>query len=349
MNGSPRRRSPSGDLRASASESDNAQRGQRGARRGRRERTVVPDVEFTSYYGRPVVKSAPWASDIPGYLFLGGLAAGSSLLAAGADLTGRDSCAARPESLPRHAIVASFAALVLRLRPTRAVRQHVARRQADIPMSVGVWLLTGYGPLAGVAAISELPRVGPAWADRLVRRAARPAGLAAAVVAPAVASYTAVLLSDTATPPGTKATASLPFVFVGSAAASSGGAGLICAHRADAGPARRMAVGGAIVDVVTLYAMEQSLGLAAEPLRTGALPVPGCARERFLLESAEWARRSAVAVAHCRLRRARPSSADRSAHDSASSTPENSPPMTRSTRSRRSGTGSGRPRRQPTG
>jgi hypothetical protein len=31
-----------------------------------------------------------------------------------------------------------------------------------------------------------------------------------------------------------------------------------------------MAVGGAIVDVVTLYAMEQSLGLAAEPLRTGA-------------------------------------------------------------------------------
>ena len=91
MNGSPRRRSPNSDLRASASELDNAQRGQRGARRGRRERTVVPDVEFTSYYGRPVVKSAPWASAIPGYLFLGGLAAGSSLLAAGADLTGRDS------------------------------------------------------------------------------------------------------------------------------------------------------------------------------------------------------------------------------------------------------------------
>jgi hypothetical protein len=30
-----------------------------------------------------------------------------------------------------------------------------------------------------------------------------------------------------------------------------------------------MAVGGAIVDVATLYAMEQALGLAAEPLRTG--------------------------------------------------------------------------------
>ncbi|MFN2562832.1 MAG: nitrite reductase, partial [Jatrophihabitans sp.] len=50
---------------------------------------VVPDVEFTSYYGRPVVKASPWANDIPAYLFLGGLAAGSSLLGAGADLTGR--------------------------------------------------------------------------------------------------------------------------------------------------------------------------------------------------------------------------------------------------------------------
>jgi hypothetical protein len=44
---------------------------------------VVPDATFTSYYGRPVVKESPWQKDIPGYLFLGGLAAGSSLLAAG--------------------------------------------------------------------------------------------------------------------------------------------------------------------------------------------------------------------------------------------------------------------------
>ena len=57
--------------------------------RGRGELSMVPDAEFTSYYGRPVVKASPWTADIPAYLFLGGLAAGSSLLAAGADLTGR--------------------------------------------------------------------------------------------------------------------------------------------------------------------------------------------------------------------------------------------------------------------
>ena len=47
---------------------------------------MVPPATFTSYYGRPIVKAAPWGTDIPAYLFLGGLAAGSSLLAAGADL-----------------------------------------------------------------------------------------------------------------------------------------------------------------------------------------------------------------------------------------------------------------------
>jgi len=42
-----------------------------------------------SYYGRPVIKAPVWKHDVTAYLFTGGLAAGSSLLAAGADLTGR--------------------------------------------------------------------------------------------------------------------------------------------------------------------------------------------------------------------------------------------------------------------
>ena len=36
---------------------------------------MVPDVEFSSYYGRPVVKPAPWGHEVGAYLFLGGVAA----------------------------------------------------------------------------------------------------------------------------------------------------------------------------------------------------------------------------------------------------------------------------------
>ena len=51
---------------------------------------MVPKAEFTSYYGKPILNPPVWeARDIAGYFFLGGLAGGSSLLAAGADLTGR--------------------------------------------------------------------------------------------------------------------------------------------------------------------------------------------------------------------------------------------------------------------
>ncbi len=50
----------------------------------------VPAAGFESYYGRPVIKEPAWKTpDVPLYVFLGGLAGASSVLAAAADLTGR--------------------------------------------------------------------------------------------------------------------------------------------------------------------------------------------------------------------------------------------------------------------
>ncbi|MEE2033641.1 polysulfide reductase, partial [Rhodococcus sp. CC-R104] len=90
-----------------------------------------------------------------------------------------------------------------------------------------------------------------------------------AVTAPPVAAYTAVLLSDTATPAWHSAYKELPFVFCGSAAAASGGLGLLGAPVAEAGPARAFAVGGALVELATERRMEQSMGLPAETLHQG--------------------------------------------------------------------------------
>ncbi|MDQ1360702.1 MAG: hypothetical protein QOJ44_1079, partial [Acidimicrobiaceae bacterium] len=111
------------------------------------------------------------------------------------------------------------------------------------------------------------------WRDtpaiRLLQALTRPAGVAAAVVAPAVASYTAVLLSDTATPTWHGGRGEMPFVFVGSAAAAAGGLGMLGAPPSQAGPARRMAVAGALVDLAAAQRMEASMGLAAETLHQG--------------------------------------------------------------------------------
>ena len=152
-------------------------------------------------------------------------------------------------------------------RPSRFVNMLRVAKPTS-PMSVGTWILTVYGPLAGLAGAAELlaPLAGPAARARCGRRPgcspplAGPAGLVAAAVAPAVASYTAVLLANTATPTWSAARRELPFVFVGSAAAASGGLGMLCAPLAEAGPARRLALGGAVVELAAEQAMQAAHG-----------------------------------------------------------------------------------------
>jgi formate-dependent nitrite reductase membrane component NrfD len=245
--------------------------GRRGGR-GRAEELMVPEAEFTSYYGRQVVKPAPWGEDVPAYLFLGGLAAGSSLLGAGADLTGRPTLRRAGRLAALTAITLSLLALVHDLgKPSRFLNMLRVVKPTS-PMSVGTWILSAYGPGVGVAGVAELAHLLPGGLGRIGRLldlVARPAGFGSALVAPAVASYTGVLLSDTATPAWHTAHRELPFVFAGSAAAASGGFGMLAAPVAQAGPARRLAVGGAFVELAVEHVMEHSMGLAAETLHEG--------------------------------------------------------------------------------
>ena len=254
-------------------EARNAMPGTAGGRRRRRrsaERQMVPDAEFTSYYGRPVLKASPWTADIPGYLFLGGLAGGSALLGAGADLTDQPALRRTARFGAVGAITASLVLLVHDLgRPSRALNMLRVAKPTS-PMSVGTWILTGFGPLAGLAAAGELSGLVPRGPlRRALILADRPAGLAAAALAPAVASYTAVLIADTATPSWHAGYRELPFVFVGSAAVAAGGLGMLGAPAEQAGAARRMAIGGALLELAAEQRMESSMGLAAEPLHQG--------------------------------------------------------------------------------
>ncbi|WP_010539542.1 NrfD/PsrC family molybdoenzyme membrane anchor subunit [Dietzia alimentaria] len=247
--------------------------GGRRRRRGR-EQLMVPDAEFQSYYGKPIVKAPPWKYDIAAYLFLGGLAGGSSLLAAGADLAGLPRQRRSARIIALGGITGSLYYLVRDLgRPERF--HHMLRvLKLTSPMSVGTWILSAYGPFAGLALGQEIV---PLLPDRLARRlptdliirASRPAGIVAALVAPAVASYTAVLLTDTAAPSWSAARRELPFVFVGSAAAASGGLGLVFAPLHETGPARRFAVGGAALELAADQVMQRSMGIAVEPLHEG--------------------------------------------------------------------------------
>ncbi|HEX5117728.1 MAG TPA: NrfD/PsrC family molybdoenzyme membrane anchor subunit [Pseudonocardiaceae bacterium] len=231
-------------------------------RRRRGEETMVPDAEFRSYYGRPVLREPSWAAlDIAGYLFLGGVAGASSVLAAGAELTNRPALAMTGKVGALVAISGSTVALVHDLgRPSRFVNMLRVFKPSS-PMSVGSWILATYGPLAGLAAATAV--------TGRFRGLGKLATMGAGVAGPAVAAYTGVLIADTAVPTWHAGFRELPFVFVGSAAAAGGGLGLIGSPVAQAGPARRAVLFGAALDVVASKRMERGMGIEAEPLRTG--------------------------------------------------------------------------------
>jgi DMSO reductase anchor subunit len=236
--------------------------GRDGRRRRRAEQLMVPEAEFTSYYGRPVIKEPAWGvPDVPGYLFLGGLAGASSVLAAGAELSGYGELARVAKVGALGAISLSAVALVHDLgRPERFVNMLRVFKPSS-PMSVGSWLLSAYGPLAGAAAVCDVTGILPA--------AGTAATLGAGLLGPGIATYTAALICDTAVPAWHEGYREMPYVFAGSAASAAGGLGLLAVHPADAEPARRLAVIGAAVELIAKRQLLARLDDLAEPYEAG--------------------------------------------------------------------------------
>ncbi|MEU2790354.1 NrfD/PsrC family molybdoenzyme membrane anchor subunit [Streptomyces sp. NPDC007100] len=223
---------------------------------------MSPPADFGSYYGRPIIKAPAWrARDIAGYFFLGGLAGAGSVLAAGAHATGRTTTATAMKISSLAAVSLSTAALVNDLgRPDRFGNMLRVLKPTS-PMSVGSWLLAGYGPAAGAAAVTAVT-------GRLPRAGAAATG-AAALLGPAVASYTAVLAADTAVPAWHGAHRELPYLFAASATAAASGMALVVGPARETAPARCAAVLATVAENAVTKAAERRLGMVAETYREG--------------------------------------------------------------------------------
>jgi len=227
---------------------------------GRSGRSAEPGP--TSYYHRPILHRPRWEPlDIAGYLFLGGLAGASSVVAAAAQLTDRRQLARGAKCGSAAAIALSFVALVHDLgRPARFANM-LRVFKVTSPMNLGSWLLSAFGPLSTVAAASAVTGVAPGLG------ACSTAG--AAVLGPLVAAYTAALVSDTAVPSWHAGYREMPLVFVGSSAAAAAGLGLVVAPVAESAPLRHLGVLGGCGELLAERAMWRRMGQAAAPYREG--------------------------------------------------------------------------------
>jgi hypothetical protein len=214
-----------------------------------------------SYYGRPILKAPVWKPYVPIYFFTGGLAGASATLALGAQLTGNRRLARSARIASAAGVAVSGPLLVLDLGRPRRFLNMLRVLKPTSPMSVGSWVLAAFAPAAFGAAASDLtgrlPRLG------------RSAGAGAGVLGPVIATYTAVLVADTAIPAWHDAHRELPYLFAGSAMASAAGAAMAATPAPDAGPARRLAVLGVALEVTASRTMQHRLGEVAGPYRDG--------------------------------------------------------------------------------
>jgi len=218
--------------------------------------------EMRSYYGRPIIKEPTWTWEIPTYFFTGGLAGASAVLSSAARISGNETLARRALYVGALADLVSPVLLISDLgRPERF--HHMLRVvKVTSPMNLGSWVLLVSGGSSTTAALLQL-------LDKL-----RPVRIAASIVAalsgPPLATYTGVLIADTAVPVWHEGRHELPWIFGASAAASAGAASAIFAPTRDAGPARRLAVAGVLAEGALMQAMELRLGTVGEVYHQGA-------------------------------------------------------------------------------
>lgn len=223
---------------------------------------MVPEPEFDSYYGRQIIKTPTWKTpDVPLYLFLGGMSGASALLGQGAAMSGRPTLERAAWAAAAGGAGVGTGFLIHDLgRPARFLNM-LRMFKVTSPLSVGSFILAPFSAFATAAAASnftgKLPVLG------------RVAGAGAAALGAPLATYTAALLANTAVPSWHEAHKELPFVFGGSGAAAAGGLAMLATPIGQSGPARRMAVAGAGVELVASELMQRRLGLLAEPYQNG--------------------------------------------------------------------------------
>lgn len=215
----------------------------------------------TSYYGRPILKPHQWKSEIPIYFWIGGVSGASAVACILARLRHHHNLA---RFYKRVALAGALISPVL-LTSDLGVRHRFYNMfrvfKPTSPMNVGSWVLAAFGGTVAASTVAELLD----WDIVTIGTEA-----IAAVLGPVLATYTAVLISNTATPVWHEARVELPFVFASSGIAGAGALAVLFGPKSEIGAARRAMIVGGIGLELGMRSLRGSVGsLLSEPYRIG--------------------------------------------------------------------------------
>ena len=240
----------------------------------------------------PMMKPAVWTWEVPLYFWLGGIAAGSSLIGLACDVAGDDKSAAVARKLALGAVTPGAPLLILDLgRPERFFNMLRIFKPRS-PMSMGAWCLMGFSTVAGTAVAADLTGR---------EKPARALGGLLALFGTYLGSYTGALLAATAVPVWGRSRLFLGPIFVCTATATGAAANrlVLVATGMPVGHPTRNALGtietvAMTGELVLSTINERRLGRLADSLETG--------RPGTLFKAAKWMVRTGLAL---RLGRAR--------------------------------------------
>lgn len=211
----------------------------------------------TTYYDRPVIKEPVWIWTVPAYFHVGGVAAGTAILGAVAQVVDRKGLAGFIRRCRDVAAIGGAVGTGLLIadlgRPARFLNMLRVFRPSSA-MSVGSWTLAF---ASGTTAVSALaPRVLPGRTGGVLGDVA---GLAAGAAAPVLGTYTAVLVSDTAVPVWRATRRELPLLFGASAmTAAASTLEVLDLDDREARVARRMGAAAKAAELAAGAAVEQA-------------------------------------------------------------------------------------------
>jgi hypothetical protein len=240
----------------------------------------------------PVIHPAVWTWEIPLYFWLGGIATGSSFVAAAADAVGDHRSASIARRVTLVSVTPAPVLLILDLGRSERFLNMLRIFKPRSPMSMGAWCLSLFSILAGAAVGADL--IGR-------KRLARRLGLGTAFFGTYLGSYTGVLLASTAVPVWARSRLLLGPIFIATAAATGAATnrlvlaatGLPVGHptRNALGTVETLAMGSELA--LSTY-NKKRLGRLGEALEQG--------RPGKLFNAAKWGARTGLALRLARKR-----------------------------------------------
>jgi formate-dependent nitrite reductase membrane component NrfD len=162
-----------------------------------------------TYYDRPVVKPPVWIWSIPAYFYVGGVAGAAMVLALAGQLFGGRKLRYLEERCRWIGAVGGGIGTALLIHDLGRKERFLFMLRVfrpTSPMSVGSWVLAAATPLSAGSALLTFSH-GPLY------RLGQSAGIGAGVLGLPLATYTAVLISNTAVPIWQQGRKILPLLF----------------------------------------------------------------------------------------------------------------------------------------